>query len=96
MVGDRSGDGAMGEGPSGLVWSPWSGTYNFDSCTNATVEYEERELWQHAEILYDWDDPGPPLHQGDTDTHPLQCDWRGVERLVRYLRVQRLRRVMGA
>jgi len=24
------------------------------------VEYEERELWQHAEILYDWDDPGPP------------------------------------
>ena len=24
------------------------------------MEYEERELWQHAEILYDWDDPGPP------------------------------------
>ena len=104
-------------------------------CGVGRVEYEERELWQHAEILYDWDDPGPPcIKETQTRTRfnvyaqqppsfpmpflvealsrcgfdskrdealPERCvsggqDWRGVERLVRYLRVQRLRRVMGA
>ena len=33
MVGERSGDGALGEGPSGLVWSPWSGAYEITSPT---------------------------------------------------------------
>ena len=46
MVGERAGDGATGEGPSGLVWSPWSGTYNFDSCTNAT--YAQNITANHA------------------------------------------------
>eukprot|EP01046_Picozoa_sp_COSAG06_P032532 COSAG06_NODE_3259_length_5604_cov_7.478520_3_plen_1681_part_01 len=45
------------------VWTPWSGTYIYDDCDSREVEFEQRTLWQQAEILYNWQNPGPPCTQ---------------------------------
>ena len=64
VTGSAPHDSALsGQGIAEGVWTPWSGTYNYGSCSDAQVEFEQRELWQQAEILYDWLTPGPACNK---------------------------------